>query len=199
MADGDCVSPDITFGPYLAEYNWDNVAAEFKPAEAPTGWFSIGLIEGAARLNRQHAGEDITATQFGDSVIDTVYTGANIFYTLAAKEWTTNNKRLLWPWGADQGSVGPIGASMCDAAGALRLTPQAGSKASSGAGTLIHGGAFLFRRAILSADLNQELLFGNTPRDTTLTFRCYPYELSGPVYSWYEYFFDSASIPTWPV
>jgi hypothetical protein len=204
MADGDCVSPDIAFGPYLAEYTWDAVDTAYKPDNVQTGWQYIGLIEGAARLNQQHAGEDVTANQFGESVIDTVFTGGNVFYTLIAKEWTLRNRQIMWPWGTGQGNVGPIGASMCDSAGALRLTPQPGSRAADsqgGASTAVQGGAYLFRRAILSAEMNQELLFGNTPRDITMTFRCFPYQLGEApdlTHNWWEYFDDTANLPNWP-
>ena len=196
MADGDCVSTDIAYGPYLTEYNWDGVATAYKPANAPAGWFSIGITESVQRINRQNAGQDITATQFGDTVIDGIYTGGNTFASIVGKEWFANSARLLYPWGGTYGTIGPIGASMCDAAGALRLTPIAGGRAAAGTGTAIMGGAFLFRRAIMSNAANVELLLGNTERLLPFTFQCFPYLLdSDSAYHWFEYFDDTANIP----
>lgn len=196
MADGDCVSTQIAFGPYLAEYSWDAVATAFKPANVPSGFFSIGLIDAVSRINRQNAGEDVMASQFGDTVIDGIYTGGNVFATVVGKEWFPNSVRLLHPWGDTFGTVGPIGASMCDAAGQLRLTPVEGSRAHDGATTAIMGGAFLFRRAIMSNSANVETLLGNTERLLPFTFQCFPYLLeSDSAYHWFEYFDDTADIP----
>jgi len=196
MADGDCVSTQIAYGPYLAEYSWDDVATASKPANVPSGFFSIGLIDGVTRINKQNSGQDINASQFGDTVIDGIHTGGNVFVTLVGKEWFANSIRLLNPWGDTFGTVGPIGASMCQAAGKLRLTPQAGSQSASGAGTAILGGAFLFRRAIIANSSNVETLLGNTERLAPFSFQVFPYLLeSDSLYHFFEYFDDSANIP----
>ena len=131
MADGDCVSTQIAYGPYLAEYSWDGVAAAYKPANAPSGYFSLGLTDAVQRINRQNSGQDVNATQFGDTVIDGIYSGGATFASIVGKEWFANAIRLLHPWGGTFGTVGPIGASMCAAAGSLRLTPQAGGRAAN--------------------------------------------------------------------
>ncbi len=132
----------------------------------------VGEIEGVYRVQQSASAQDIRAGRYGDSVIDGVYRGGNVFVVATFKEWTANIRDMLWPFGV-MGLSGKVGRLMTDMAEILELTAITGTPAAT------HGFATItFPKAVFSPEHNQEIILGNEERNVPVVFRCYPEEVT---------------------
>lgn len=135
-----------------------------------------GLVEGVRRLRRKFFWEPIKADKWGDTTIDGVYRGGDVFLSVVFKEWKAPIKtkicNMFVP--ADFGAVGEVGELITNFAKVIVLTAQAGSPAATaGPATLTAN------LAIVAAGNDMELLMGNLQRDVPVLFQLLPYDDSG--------------------
>lgn len=161
--------PNLTqsVGAYTVGYATDGI-----PANA----VDIGTFEGSLRENRTMHAQDVRAGRFGDTVLDGVYRGANVFQIVVIKEWTEIIRDAIWPFDEELGNTGIHGRMLTDIAGSLVLTAIAGTTAA------VQGPVTrTYPLAILSPEHNTELIFGAEERNIPIVFRCYPNISSGGI------------------
>ncbi|MFI4874760.1 MAG: hypothetical protein ACIALR_05465 [Blastopirellula sp. JB062] len=164
-------------GPYAATYDASG-AVEGTPGQS-AGARNFGIVD-MFRISRTVEGEDIAGTNlYGKSVIDSIYSGGNMFLTVTLKSWPTHIKDVLWPFGTNFGDIGTIGRAMSDLAGAIVLTPTTGTPAAANDAKIR-----TFGKAIISPQHNLELINGPINRETPIVFRLYPY-LNSTVPVWF--------------
>lgn len=109
------ISPSIPSGPYSGTWNTAD----------------IGLFEGPIRLQKNLNGLPVRASQWGQSIIEFILQGAGCFGVIVLKEWTTNTKAFMWPFGADQGLVDEPGLLFSAYTKPLVLTALSGTPAAT--------------------------------------------------------------------
>lgn len=143
------------------------------PAGAPGAGVAqnAGLVEGVRRLRRRVLGETMQADQFGKTVIEGIYQGADVFALMTFKEWTAAVRNILWPFSTSgHGDLGLPGRLMSSLAGDMVLTATAGTPAATNGFTTIRAA-----KAILAEENDLEYILGNEARDIPVLFRLYPY------------------------
>lgn len=113
------INPSIPSGPYSATW-----VVSGSPAD-------IGLFEGPIRLQQNLIGLPVRASQWGQTIIDYILQGAGMFGVVTIKEWTTNTKAFLWPFGSTHGIVDEPGVMFNAYAKQLVLTALAGTPAAT--------------------------------------------------------------------
>lgn len=66
---------------------------------------SIGLVEGAIKVQSQFIGAPIRASKYGQSIIDVIIQGGAEFVAIVLKEWNANTKAAMWQAGSGLGRV----------------------------------------------------------------------------------------------
>lgn len=153
-------SKELAFGHYEATYDGND----------------MGLIEGVRRVQQTAEGIDIRADQYGSSVIDGIYTGANMFLLMTVKEWIQANPSVAspeWPFG-EMGNSGVHGRSYYDLSKQIILTAVDGTTAKTFGPT-----TRTIPKCIYSPGHNSEHRLGNEERDILIVFRIYPQDESG--------------------
>ena len=135
---------------------------------------SVGLTEDGFRLRQSVSKQLIRSDAYGDSVIDSVYRGGDVFLTFSGIEYSS----AIAPWiiyGAGFGVMGQVGRLDQGSTIAFSsvLTAVAGTTAQSAPATLTA------TQSIIDENFNQELAFAARGRFVPLTMRCYPYSSSG--------------------
>jgi len=151
MALATCIS-----GPYTATWNSSDV----------------GQQEDGFRLRQQVNKQIVRSNSYGDSAIDGVYRGGDVFLSFTGIEYSAA-KAVLWPYGSfgTMGQVGRLDQGSSLAAAAV-LTAVAGTPAAATPASLTAS------QAIIDENLNSELLFASRLRVVPITMRCYPYTSS---------------------
>jgi len=129
----------------------------------------IGTFEGALRQNQTMHAQDVRASRFGDTVIDGVYRGSNVFQVATIKEWTEAIRDTIWPFDEELGNTGIHGRLLTDIAGALVLTAVPGTPAVT-----LGPATRTYSLAVLAPEHNAEVTFGTEERNMPIVFRCYP-------------------------
>ncbi len=161
-------SQEFAWGPYTATY--DN--------NAGGGAVDMGLVEGARRVQQTAEGTDIRSDQFGETVIDGIYQGGNMFALTTFKLWKNlihaadGTQDYLWPFAA-MGASGVHGRSYVEIAGSLVFTAIAGTPAFE-YGPKIRTCAL----ACYSPKHTSEHILGSAERDILIVFRLYPTAVS---------------------
>lgn len=124
----------------MAEGAYVFVAGHYTAAFTGNGQTSlnIGTTEVGFEMRPTFYREDIKADDFGDTLIDGIYRGANVSLTFELIEWRANATALMWPVNAADGDMGTVsgnalslvGMTMQSLAGSLVLTPVTGISAS---------------------------------------------------------------------
>lgn len=111
------ITGDFPIGPYTATWNSN----------------SIGLLEGVVRHSESAIGLPIRAGLYGQSVLDYILQGASMFVTIVVKEWNSNTRAMLWPFGTSMGIVHEAGFLLGAGAYAkqLVLTAVSGTPAAT--------------------------------------------------------------------
>lgn len=154
----------LAFGAYTATYNNASGA----------GVTDMGLVEGVRRYQQTAEGTDVRSDMFGESVVDGIFQGANMFALMTFKLWkdlihtADLTQDYLWPFAA-MGASGVIGRSYVDMAGSLVTTVVAGNTAET-YGPKIRTASL----AIYSPKHTSEHILGNAERDILIVFRLYP-------------------------
>lgn len=109
------INPSIPSGPYSATWNGQD----------------IGLFEGPVRLQQNLIAQPVQASQWGRTIIDYIIQGGGFFGVIVVKEWTTNSKLFMWPFGSTHGIVDEPGKLFSSYCQALVLTALTGTPAAT--------------------------------------------------------------------
>lgn len=115
---------------------------------------------------------------YGDSVIDLVYRGGNVFLQFESKAYKAGSITPFWPWGS-LGAMGVIGRLGSDVAAAMVLTSTAGTPAAAAPATLTG------TKSILAENFPARLLFSSVVRTVPVRLRCLPYDSGAGVIKWF--------------
>lgn len=138
-----------------------------------------GITERGYELQQESNAQEITPSDaYGDSVIDSVYRGGNVFLQFEGKAYKAGAITPFWPWGA-LGVTGVIGRLASAVASANVLTATAGTPAAAAPATLT---ATL---ALLAANNPARLLFSSELRTVPIRLRVYPVDSGGGVIKWF--------------
>ncbi len=134
---------------------------------------SVGLVDDGFRLRLGVNKELVKGDAYGDSAIDGVYRGGDVFLTLTCIEYGAAIA-VFWPYGT-LGVMGQVGRSDVGStiAAATVLTVVSGTTAASTPASLTAS------QSIISEDYNAELAFRSGNRPVPITLRCYPYSSTG--------------------
>ncbi len=150
-------------------------------AGAYTGTYNsvaMGQQEDGFRLRMSFAEEEIRSNTYGDSVIDAVYRGGNVFLSGVFIESDSVLAKAavspLNPWGlgasvSGLGFMGTVGRLAFGVSQAIVLTAVTGLSAASSIATLTA------TNSLLDQNLSQETVLANRARYIALTFRLFPY------------------------
>lgn len=137
----------------------------------------VGISTDGVELQQDSAAEFIDRTDaYGDSIIDWVYRGGNVFLQYEAKAYKAGSITPFWPWGAlgVMQAVGttpaPIGRLASDVAAATVLTALAGTPAASSPATLTAS------KSILAPNNPARLLFSSRLRTVPVRLQSLPTE-----------------------
>ncbi len=109
------ITGDFAIGPYEATFNGN----------------AVGLLEGPIRHQQSVFGLPIRASIYGQTVIDYILQGSGMFLVMVVKEWNSNSKAALWPYGQTQGIVNEPGILMSTYAKQIVLTAVTGTPAAT--------------------------------------------------------------------
>jgi hypothetical protein len=113
--------------------------------------------------------QEVRASRFGDTVIDGVYRGADVFQIAVIKEWTEAIRDAIWPFDEALGNTGIHGRMLTDMYGQIILTAIPGTPAAA-VGPLTR----TYPIAGLSPEHNVDVTFGSEERNIPIVFRCLP-------------------------
>lgn len=134
---------------------------------------SMGQQEDGFRLRMSAAKEEIRSNTYGDSVIDSVYRGGNVFLTGVFIERDSvlfkSTVSPLNPYGTAMGNMGLVGRLDFGLAQAIVMTAIPSLSAAASIGTLTA------TNAIIDQNLSTEISMANRASFLPLTFRLYPY------------------------
>lgn len=139
------------------------------------------MADGKSLQFRDHQKKINNTDRYGDTRIDGIYRGKDVFLRLIVKEWTAGVKKMLWPWSVPaapvfDGKLGLIGQLASDCAKVLVLTPVANTPAAT------NGPASLTaNKAILAPENDVSILFGPDERDIPLLLDLLPYDDTGVI------------------
>lgn len=173
-------------GAYTATFN--TAGASSDPAGKAAGARDLGLVEGVRSVSRTVEGKDIRADLYGDTVIDGIYTGGQMFVSMIFKEWTAQVQDALWPFGGDTagdfGNLGVVGDLMTNLAGVLTLTAVADTPAAGATDSAV----ITISSAVISPGHSFDVPLGNDERNVPIVFRCYPVVSGSPsVLRWADF------------
>lgn len=153
----------VVAGAYTAAYNSSDV----------------GQQEEGFRLRWQFATQNIMSDTYGDTVIDSVLRGANVFLSFTGIEYS-DAAAVMWPVGT-LGLMGLCGRLVegSSLSKATVLTAVSGTTAASTPATLTASKTFL------SENAQNELLFANKARYVPIELRLYPYDTGSSAFGWF--------------
>lgn len=117
-------------------------------------------------------GEVLRFEEWGDTAIDMIHRGAEVFIEATLKEWLAAGLRAaLWPWGSVNGKLDCVGEFAVDGSYAKPLVGTAESCNPAGAGD---GPATItFHNTIFAPDVAQRINLDNNPRVVPIRFMCF--------------------------
>lgn len=132
-----------------------------------------GITQQGYTLQQDSAAELINQTDaYGDSVIDWVYRGGNVFLQFESKAYKAGSVAPFWPYytlGKLSGSANPIGRLASSIAASMVLTSTANTPAASAPATLT--GTY----ALLAPNSPANLLFDSRVRNVPVRLQFLPY------------------------
>lgn len=142
----------------------------------------IGIAEDGHTLSWQVFKEMINNTdQYGDTDIDAIYRGMNVFLQTTLKEYKAGSLTPATPYntfapsGATNFALGVIGRLDTNVAKTLVMTSTASTPAAAAPATLTA------TYAILAPGYSVELFFGPRHRRVPIRFQLYPYDSTGTI------------------
>lgn len=134
----------------------------------------IGYTDQGWNVEMSLNGEVLRFDDWGETPIDLVHRGAQVYVEAVIKEWTAGLIAALWPWGNPGATAGSFGNVYCpgrmavagDIAKTLLMTPAC---TASPAGQLA-ADEWTFHKAVVDPDLVSRINFNNMPRLVPLRF-----------------------------
>lgn len=133
---------------------------------------NCGLVKGVRLLRGRHSHRMITADQWGDTEISSIYRGQNWTLSVTFKEWNDVVRKIISPFaatGGDWGGLGTIGQLGDSKYGIIVLTPVTGTPAATVGPTLI-----TIHSATLAPENDVDIILGNEERDIPVLFKIWP-------------------------
>lgn len=131
---------------------------------------SLGLLEGQPRHIERITGENYKGHLFGNTTIDTVYSGIeSMFVLFTLKEWNAATKAVLWPWSNTIGKFGLPFRLGSDLAKPLQLVAEPNSRAA-----LLGPVTRTYALSILVPNSNLEIPLGGEKRDIPIVMQILP-------------------------
>lgn len=142
---------------------------------------AIGITKEGYRLRFQFLKRLIDKSdQYGDTILDAVYRGANVNLTLQAIEYKAGTTGPAWPYAA-LGVLGTIGRLDSALAQSVVLTATSGTPAAAAPAT------WTGAKCIIGENNNVEWVYDSSNREVPIGFRVYPYDAgSGAIKFWVE-------------
>lgn len=138
----------------------------------------VGITDDGIRLSVESKLEMIASSDaYGDSAIDGVYRGGDVFLTYTSKAYKAGSITPFWPWaalGQMSTAAAPIGRLATDVAKVSVLTATANTPAATSPATLTAD------KTILAMG-GAELLYHSKLRQVPIRLQCYPYLSSSNV------------------
>jgi len=140
---------------------------------------SVGQTNDGYTLGVSAKAEMIDSSDsYANTVLDYVYRGGQARLRFTAKEFTSGNQTILWPFGSFgvlSSTSGPIGRLASDIASAFVLTSTAGTPAAAAPATQTAS------KAIISPDYETQTLFDSRLRQLPVELMLLPYTSSSNV------------------
>lgn len=166
-------------GPYTTTYS---------PGAGATGAGAGALAQGITAddgftlrwtIHKQRIGNDGT-DQYGQSLLESIYRGADWMLNYLCREYSINNTNAAWPYGrvaavALSPQMGVIGRAddQQSISGAVVMTAVTGTPAATNPATLTAA------HAIAQDGIQYALSFTSKIRETPVHLKLYPYDSSG--------------------
>lgn len=139
----------------------------------------VGITENGYELQQDSDAQPVSPTDaYGDSVIDLVYRGGNVFLQFESKAYKAGSITPFWPWGA-LGAMGVIGRLASAVAAAMVLTATTGTPAVASPATLTG------TLSILAENSPARLLYSSAVRLVPVRLRLLPYDAGSGVIKWF--------------
>lgn len=123
----------------------------------------------------------VTVDKFGDTEIDGVYRGTNVFFEMILKEWNaTGMSDLWWPYHATPGTMGLVGR--LEVGSSLALAFVLTAVASTPAAT-VGPASVTAALSILDAEFARNVNFNNEDRAIPIRLRAYPNTSTGVMFA----------------
>lgn len=132
-----------------------------------------GLVQGVRQLRRKYKAQIISADLYGDTQLDGVYRGSDVFLRMIFKEWNATVRKILWPFDTDFGDLGIPGKLLTDFAKSMVLTALTGTPAATKGPATVTA-----TLALLAPENDVEVIMGNEQRDVPVLIQCFPYVVS---------------------
>lgn len=142
-----------------------------------------GITENGYELEQSSRQEVVEQTDaFGESAIDGVYRGGNVFVMFDSKAYKAGSITPFWPWGA-MGvlltSAAPLGRLASAVAAAHVLTAVANTPAAAAPATLTG------TLGILAPNQSARLLFNSKVRNVPIRLQYLVYDATGGTFRWF--------------
>ena len=147
---------------------------------------SVGITENGYDLEQTSSADMVGNTDaYGDTVVDWVYRGGNVFLSFESKEYLAGAMAAFWPWGAKgqlTDTATPVGRMAWDTAAAMVLTAVANTPAAANGEATLTGS-----KAILAPNYPARLLFNTKVRNVPVRLQLLPYVVSGSNIRWFTF------------
>ncbi len=139
----------------------------------------VGITEQGYEIQQEAKAQAIEESDaYGQSIIDLVYRGGNVFLQFESKAYKAGSLTPFWPWGS-LGVMGVIGRLASNVAAAMLLTATAGTPAAAAPATLTG------TSSILAPNNPARLLFNSVLRTVPVRLLVLPYDSGGGVIKWF--------------
>lgn len=138
-----------------------------------------GITENGYELQQESNNQEIAPSDaYGDSVLDLVYRGGQVFCQFEGKAYKAGIVTPFWPW-SSIGAMGLIGRLGSDVASAFVLTATASTPAAAAPATLTG------TKSILASNFPARLLFSSVLRTVPVRLRMLPYDSGSGTIKWF--------------
>lgn len=137
----------------------------------------LGITQRGVELEYTFHGETVQGDIIGDSTIDSVYLGGDVFANMVLQEARLSGvRRLAWPFAisagiVQEGVIGRVGRLATDLAEPLLLTARAGTSAAS-EGPL----SISIPLSLLAANTAVRILYSSRHRNVPVRLQAFPYK-----------------------
>jgi len=142
-----------------------------------------GITNEGIELQQESAWEAIDRSDaYGDSIIDGVYRGGNVYFGFEAKSFTSNSVNPFWPWGplGQMQGTNMIGELASFLSSTLYLAAVTGTAWNNTGGDMASQIVSIQASyAILAPNIPQRLLFHSRLRQVPIRLLALPYTNSG--------------------